>query len=118
MTALDRERLPLADYDELPEGALRERVRALTEQEVNELLDYEEKHANRPVVTAILRTRLGDLREGAEPSGTPNGGTRPSTDGTPHGGSRVSPATAAEPAHSPPHGHPAQPAKPKGNQTA
>jgi hypothetical protein len=109
-----REDLPLTDYDGLPEGALRERVRALTSRQVEQVLAYETAHADRPAVTAMLRTRLRELERGAEP-GAPTEAARPGPQGA-SAGSTVSPSTAAPPVNPPPHGNPAQPAQPKGNR--
>jgi hypothetical protein len=118
MGASARKDLPISDYDELTEGALRERVRGLTEQQLRQLLDYETEHAKRPAVTAVLSTRLDDLAHGAKPpidSAATNPG-QPGRGRTTAGGSGVSPSTAAPPTSPPPHGNPAQSAQPKGNR--
>ncbi|MET9290738.1 hypothetical protein [Streptomyces sp. NPDC003077] len=107
--------LPLADFDELPVGELEHRIRSLTSGELEELLRHERAHADRAAVVQLLTARLGQLERGGTPS--PGGseprpaGSQPSRSSSP-----VSPSTSAEPIHPPPHGHPGQPGKPKGNQ--
>jgi hypothetical protein len=59
--------LPLPDYDELPVGAVEDRIRSLTTDEVERLVSHERAHANRAPVVEILSARLERLREGAEP---------------------------------------------------
>lgn len=60
--------LPLPDYDELPLGTLRHRMRALTEHEIRVLLEHERDHGNRVQVIELLTSRLGELERGATPS--------------------------------------------------
>lgn len=107
-------RLPLPDYDHLPVGTLRHRIRSLSAAELDELLAFEREHANRAPVTTILTARLGELAEGATPSGGDQS-RRPETVAGPGPESERPPPVAA-PVHPPPHGEPAQPAKPKGNR--
>lgn len=107
--------LPLADYDQLAIGALEHRVRSLSSTETGMVLRYEQEHANRPGVVQVLSTRLDQLKHGSTPSpGDPNAGVDHPT--ASRAGSPVSPRTAAQPASSPPHGTPDQPAKPKGDR--
>lgn len=89
--------LPISDYDELTEGALRERVRGLTEQQLRRLLDYETEHAKRPAVTAVLSTRLDDLAHGAKPP-TGSAATDPGSPG-PAGRRRATRACHRRPRH-------------------
>lgn len=92
----DRRELPLADYDHLPEGSLQHRIRSLEAEELQQLLDYEVAHANRPSVVQLLAARQDQLAEGATPS-SGTGEERPEqSEGSP-GGSRVDPNAAAEP---------------------
>ncbi|GGS34619.1 hypothetical protein [Actinokineospora fastidiosa] len=115
MSDIDRRDLPLSDYDHLPAGALRDRVRSLTEGEVRQLLDYEQEHAARAPIITALSARLEELAAGATPSsGTHE--TRPEQPPAPSAGSPVTPATSPEPIHPPPHGVPGSPGKPKGNR--
>jgi hypothetical protein len=105
--------LPLQDYDQLPLNDLRHRIRALDENQMQTLFEYEEAHGNRIPVLEVLHGRLRELHHGAEPSsGDPT--KAPGVTGTP-GGSRVQEATAAEPstplrhgvaAHTPSRGRP------------
>ncbi|MFJ2345497.1 hypothetical protein [Streptomyces antimycoticus] len=52
--------LPLADDDHLPLGALRYRVRALTEERLRKPLEYERSHADRlPAVEVVTAACAG-----------------------------------------------------------
>ncbi|MPY60857.1 hypothetical protein [Streptomyces spongiae] len=113
-----RTALPLPDYDHLPIGGLESRVRALTADEVEELLTYERAHAHRVPVTELLSARLEQLHSGAEPTSGDRGAVRPEGSGRPRTGSPVSPATSPQPHSPPPHGTPDQRGRPKGNRTA
>lgn len=59
--------LPLPDYDELSAGAVEDRIRSLTTDEVERLVSHERAHANRAPVVELLSARLERLREGDEP---------------------------------------------------
>lgn len=115
MTALKHSALPLRDYDHLPITSLRQRIRPLTDQEIRQLLLYEEEHANRPVAMQALRTRLAELASGQSPTG---GSQQIGSDWpeSPSGGGPVSRATVAPPVSPPPHGNPAQTGKPKADK--
>lgn len=87
--------LPLPDYDQLPLGDLRHRVRSLDERQLSAVIEHERAHGDRVPVLEILQARLTELQDGAEPSpGDP--ARAPGVSGG-HGGSAVQPATAAEP---------------------
>ncbi|MBH5333492.1 hypothetical protein IHE55_01200 [Streptomyces pactum] len=107
--------LPLADYDRLAAGDLGHRIRSLGTEELETLLRYEREHARRAGALQVLTARLEQLKRGATPSPGGESATTPPGDSGASGGSPVSPQTAAEPVHPPPHGTPAQPAKPKGD---
>ncbi len=62
------EQLPLANYDELPAGTLKHRIRSLTEDELAQLLEHERQHAHRIPVIEMLNHRVHELQEGATPS--------------------------------------------------
>jgi hypothetical protein len=111
-----RDALPLPDYDHLPTGSLESRIRALTTEEVEELLAYERTHADRLLVTELLSARLEQLRAGAEPTSGDPTAVRPE-ESRHSADSPVSPATSPEPSGPPPHGTPDQRGKPKGNRT-
>ncbi|MGW0821611.1 hypothetical protein [Streptomyces sp. NPDC002845] len=113
----DRGTLPLPDYDHLPIGSLESRVRALTADEVEQLLAYEHAHADRRSATEVLTARLEQLRSGAEPTSGDPGAVRPEEGERRRTGSPVSPATSPEPMSPPPHGTPDQRGKPKGDRT-
>jgi hypothetical protein len=86
--------LPLPDYDQLPLGDLRHRVRSLDETRLRTLIDHESTHGDRVPVLEVLRARLAELENGAEPSaGDPSRTPGVSSSA---GGSPVGPATAAE----------------------
>jgi hypothetical protein len=110
-----RDDLPLSDYDQLPMGSLESRIRSLTSDQVEKLLDHEKAHGHRVPATQVLSARLDQLRNGAEPTGGDPSGHRPETGATP-GGSPVSPRTQAQPYNPPPHGTPDQRGKPKGDR--
>jgi hypothetical protein len=59
-------------------------------------------------VIELLAARLDQLRKGSTPS---KGGLAPDSPAPSPGGSPVSPSTAAEPGHPPPHGTLDQPGK-------
>lgn len=113
----DHTALPLPDYDHLPIGSLESRVRALTADEVEEVLAYERAHADRLPVTELLTARLDQLRSGAEPTSGDPGAVRPEGPGRPNAGSPVSPATSPQPHSPPPHGTPDQRGRPKADRT-
>lgn len=85
----------MPDYDELPIGSLQHRIRALDGGQLRELMDYEREHADRTPVLELMRTRLRQLDEGAEPSP----GAQEEAPEVSHGrhGSAVEPGEAAEP---------------------
>lgn len=57
-----------ADYDDLT-GALRDRVRSLTADELRHLIDEERSHENRTQVIEVLESRLAQL-QGGDPQTT------------------------------------------------
>lgn len=115
MTSHDHASLPLRDYDHLPLASLAQRIRPLTGDEITELLGYERAHANRPAALQIFEHRLAELSAGAAPTqGRQQSG--PDRPPPPDGGSKARPQTAGPPVSPPPHGTPAQPAKPKADR--
>ncbi len=113
MSSPNRAELPLSDYDHLPASSLHHRIRSLSSDQLHQLIDYENEHAQRTPVLETLRQRLEQLAEGAVPSeGThdvrPEQPPEPSPESPP--AQRKSP-----PAGPPPHGVPHQPGKPKGD---
>ncbi|GHE53182.1 hypothetical protein GCM10018785_23460 [Streptomyces longispororuber] len=107
------EELPLPDYDLLPPAALRHRVRTLDEAGLREVLAYEAAHGSRLPVLQVLRARLAELREGAEPSGGSPSATAPELAPAAATGSAVSPATSGPAMNPPSHGTPENPAQPR-----
>lgn len=53
-----------ADYEDLPTGALRDRVRSLSADELQHLIDEESLHDNRTPVIDLLKSRLAELQGG------------------------------------------------------
>lgn len=86
--------LPLGDFDQLPLGDLRHRIRALDDTRLRELIDHEREHGNRLPVLEVLTARLHQLEGGAEPSGG-DPLNAPEVTGT-AGGSPVSPEHSPE----------------------
>lgn len=114
MSSPERAELPLPDYDHLPVATLQHRIRSLSLEQVQQVMDYERAHAQRTPVLEVLQSRIDQLAAGAEPSqGSQE--TRPEQPPAPAKGSQVSRRTTAPPAGSPPHGVPSQPGKPKGD---
>jgi hypothetical protein len=104
--------LPLPDFDQLPVTSVEARVRSLTEEQLDELLDYEQQHASRIQVVQILETRLDEVRAGApltEGSADP---TRPEAVTSPGGTSATQ--TEGPPVNPPSQGDPTNPAQPRG----
>ncbi len=107
--------LPLPDYDHLPQGALEHRIRTLDADGLQQVIAYEESHANRPAVLLAMRHRLDQLNSGAEPSGgdpTAPAAEAPAPAST---GSAVSGATTGPVVNPPSQGDPTNPAQPRGS---
>lgn len=109
---VDREELPLPDYDHLPLNAVRHRIRPLTAEQVELLLAYERAHADRLPVVEVLGHRLEELRQGALPSGGDPDDIVPELPPPPHGTPPVRPETAGPPIVPPFHGVPTIPSRP------
>jgi hypothetical protein len=109
----DRDELPIPDYDHLPIGSLQHRIRALDQDQLSRLGDYERQHANRAPVLASIQARLTALQDGARLS--PGTGTerQPEAAPEPAGGSAVSPETSGPPMNPPSQGVPSNPAQPR-----
>jgi hypothetical protein len=60
--------LPLTDYDQLPLGDLKHRIRSLSEDELQRVRDHEREHGNRAPVLQVVEARLAELGRGAEPA--------------------------------------------------
>jgi hypothetical protein len=117
VAAPEHSELPLRDYDHLPVSAVAQRIRSLTSDELGQLLDYERAHAARPAVEQVMRTRLAELRAGAEPTG----GRRQTGPDWPEPAAarrppNSEPTAAGPPSFPPPHGTPDQPARPKADK--
>ncbi|GAA2138526.1 hypothetical protein [Streptomyces synnematoformans] len=105
---------PLDDYDRLSAGDIGHRIRSLTTEELERLLNYERTHANRAQVleTILFRMRQVAAGDSLSPGGLGTGSVAP----PPQPGSPAGPDTASEPRHSPPHGTLDQRGKPKGDR--
>jgi hypothetical protein len=105
--------LPLPDYDHLPLAGLLHRIRSLDEPALAQLLEYERAHADRLPVVQAMQAQLGDLQDGAQPSG--GSPMAPAAEAPPAAaaGSSVSPATSGPPVNPPSHGDPTNPAQPR-----
>ncbi|MGN6679857.1 MAG: hypothetical protein ACTHKL_19010 [Streptosporangiaceae bacterium] len=116
MNAPEHADLPLPDYDHLSIRSLGHRIRSLTADELIELLRYEKAHADRPAVVQFLEVRLRELAAGENPTGRSSSDRHLEWPETTSGDSAAGPATTAPSANPPPHGTPAQPARPKANK--
>ena len=105
--------LPLPDYDHLPTGALAHRIRSLDADGVQDLLDHERAHADRVPVVSVLKTRLSELRSGAEPSDGSPLGEQPEQAPAPVSDPPASPDTQGPPVNPPSQGDPTNPAQPR-----
>ncbi|MEU3192801.1 hypothetical protein ABZ686_19690 [Streptomyces sp. NPDC006992] len=104
MSASQDKPLPLPDFDQLPAGAVEHRIRPLSGEDVQRLLDHERAHANRTQVVHFLTARLDELAAGAEPTGGDPQGERPERSDGASGRSPAAPDTAAEPSEPLRHG--------------
>jgi hypothetical protein len=108
-----RVELPLPDYDHLPTGSLGQRIRALDAAQLEQLIDYENRHGQRLPVLQVMRTRLAELEAGAEPSGGSPVGWAPEAGGNPEQPRTIDQSTAAPSINPPAHGDPTNPAQPR-----
>ncbi|MEY9211345.1 hypothetical protein NI17_010825 [Thermobifida halotolerans] len=115
MPRVHRSDLVLPDYENLPLGTLQHRIRSLSEEQLRELVAYEEAHAQRTPVLELLNQRIRSLQEGGRPSSGDQSAT-PETAPPASGGSPVGEASQSPSSNPPPHGVPAQPARPKGDR--
>ena len=110
--ALDHDELPLPDFDHMTLGQLRGRLRTLDLVSLVQLREYEESHANRIQIVAMLNNRIAKVQVAGSDSGSPQNSSAGATKSTPTG-SRVTPATAGPPVNPPSHGDPTNPAQPR-----
>jgi hypothetical protein len=111
MSATDN--LPLPDYDHLTLPELTSRVRTLDADGVEALVEHERRHGDRLPVLQVLQERLGQLRQGAQPSGGASDAPVPGQPPAPDAGSPVSPATSGPAMNPPSHGDPTNPTQPR-----
>ncbi|WP_040925830.1 lipid droplet-associated protein [Saccharomonospora marina] len=60
----------LAGYDQLTLPQVRARLRTLSLEQLQELLDYEREHANRPSFVGMLGRRIGNMRQQSPQEGS------------------------------------------------
>lgn len=106
-----RDELPLPDFDHIPLGTLPGRIHSLDERALTQLIGWERAHGNRLPVVQVLESRIEQLRNGAEPSGTiPDEMPEVTQSQT---GSPVSQATARDHVPSPAKSSPMLPSQPQ-----
>lgn len=105
------DQLPLPDLDHLPVSSIEARVRSLTEDQLVEVLAYEEEHADRVQVVQILRARLDEVRAGAPLTDGSADPVRP--EAVPPGADDGSAVTEGPPINPPSQGVPTNPAQPR-----
>lgn len=103
---------PLEDYDQLSVGAIGERIRVLDQAGLEQLLAYEQDHADRPAVIQVIRARSAALDRGAEPAAGPERGFPPADSGV-DAPRREEASTDAPPSNPPSHGDPTNPSQPR-----
>jgi hypothetical protein len=115
MTAggVERQDLPIPDYDHLPVGSLQGRVRTLDGPGIETLLEYERAHADRIQVVQMLERRREELDGGAPRSGGSPTARAPEQGGATATGSSVSPQTSGPPMNPPSQGDPTNPSQPR-----
>lgn len=111
-TVVEHEDLPLPDFDHMTLGQLRGRLRTLDLVSLVQLRDYEEAHANRLPIVAMLNNRITKVQESGTDTGSPQTTSAGASQPTPTG-SRVTPVTAGPPINPPTGGDPTNPAQPR-----
>ncbi|MHA6793644.1 hypothetical protein ACVGVM_09030 [Pseudonocardia bannensis] len=90
---IDRDQLPIPDYDHLPLEGLKHRIRMLTADQLRALLEYEREHAHRLPVIQVFQERLRALESGeARPSDGSPWDVQAEHPPPPSGGSPANPA--------------------------
>jgi hypothetical protein len=113
-SSLDRDELPLPDYDHLTLGELPTRIGGLDAEALRQLLAYEREHGDRLPVVQVLEHRLAAVESGAGLTGGHPGVSPPASQESPAGGSKVGPQTGGPPVNPPSRGDPTNPAQPRG----
>jgi hypothetical protein len=111
-TVLGHDDLPLPDFDHMTVGQLRGRLRSLDLVSLVQLRDYEEAHANRLQIVAMLNNRIAKVQAAGDDTGSPQTSAAGAATETATG-SRVTPATAGPPVDPPSHGGLTNPAQPR-----
>jgi hypothetical protein len=112
--SLDRDELPLPDYDHLTLGELPTRIGSLGSDALRQLLAYEREHGDRLPVVQVLERRLAAVESGADLTGGDPQASTPASAASPEGGSKVGPETSGPPVNPPSHGDPTNPTQPRG----
>jgi hypothetical protein len=111
---VDRDDLPLADYDHMTLGSLRSRLRALTLEQLVQLRDYEKSKGDRLPVITMFDNRIAKLATGdAKPSGGSTTAPAPEQRVRASRGSKVTPATSGPPVNPTTGGDPTNPGQPR-----
>jgi hypothetical protein len=105
--------LPIPDFDHLPLGDVSSRIRSLTIDQLNTLVDFELTHAARVPILQVLGTRRQELAAGARPTDGDPQAWDPQRPPAPDGGSTVQPATSGPKINPPSQGDPTNPAQPR-----
>jgi hypothetical protein len=81
---------------------VQQRIRALSAEELQQVLSYEQAHASRLLVTRTMEARPQEPAAGAGPSSGSPGSVAPErAEGARAGGSQISPETAGPPQNPP-----------------
>jgi hypothetical protein len=102
------------DLDHLTPQSVQHRIRSLTREQLQTVLEAEQARSARPAVVQALRARIDQLDAGAEPTGgdphaTPSDGPPP----PPTDGPGTVTGTDAPPVNPPAHGVPTNPSQPR-----
>ncbi|MDQ1673048.1 MAG: hypothetical protein QOC98_1610, partial [Frankiaceae bacterium] len=99
--SLDRDELPLPDYDHLTLGELPTRIGSLDAEALRQLLAYERGHGDRLPVVQVLEHRLAAVESGVGLTGGDPQTSTPTSAQSPRGGSKVGPETSGPPVNPP-----------------
>jgi hypothetical protein len=98
---VERDQLPLPDYDHLPLASLIQRIRSLDAEGLRLLLTYETSHGSRLPIVDALQTRQAELAEGMNPSSGSPDALAPERSGPPPNPRTIDP-TRSSPTIKPP----------------
>jgi hypothetical protein len=110
---VERDQLPLPDYDHLPLASLIQRIRSLDAEGLRLLLTYETSHGSRLPIVDALQTRQAELAEGMNPSSGSPDALAPERSGPPPNPRTIDPTRSSPTINPPSHGDPTNPAQPR-----